>query len=211
MIVQKCFWDKWTEIEFHFAFFTNVRVVFFQVFLLLEQVPEVPVSQKMLCKPQSSSIQCILNLPLPPPLPSSLLAGVCWEVSTVEAWVWEALPWFTAIACASAAMRRGYHLSACHTVRCSLTLSLSRFLHIFCPSLSLPSLNPLSRFLSSFHSFSSYVYMVTAAAWGYQFIKERQRCAAISDKTRLTLENETWKRLTEKVCKHLAGFFFCFV
>lgn len=63
-------------------------------------------------------------------------------------------------------------------------LPLSLFLHIFCPSLSLAFLNPLSPFLSSFHSFSSPAFTVTAAAWGYQFIKERLRCAGISDKTR---------------------------
>lgn len=73
------------------------------------------------------------------------------EVSTVEAWVWEALPRFTTIACASAATQRGRHLSACHTVRCSLTLSLSLPAHTPLPfSHSSPS--PLILFLASYIS-----------------------------------------------------------
>lgn len=87
----------------------------------------------------------ILPVCPPPPNPPSLPAWVYWEVSTVEAWVLEALPWFTAIACASAAMQRGYHLSAqCAALSLSPSLSLSS-----CSSSDpLPSFNPLSRCIS---------------------------------------------------------------
>lgn len=140
---------------YHFCLNSAVLQMSKWFFTLMEQNTKSPVLQKRCYSsncptPLSSSAQfsilppaCFLPPPsLPPsPLPSSIAAWVYWEVSTVEAWVWEGLPWFTAIACASAAMHFGYHLSECHTVRCSLASSLSLIL----PSSDLlPFLKPLS-------------------------------------------------------------------
>lgn len=94
-----------------------------------------------------------------------------------------------------------------HFLPVSLAPSLSFSLHIFCPSLILPSPNALSHFLSSFHSLSSSSYMVTAAAWGYRFIKERQRCAAISNRQHSDLGEQDLQ--TRKSANTWQGFLLC--
>lgn len=86
----------------------------------------------------------------------------------------------------------------------------SLFLHIFCP-FSLPSLNPLSRFLSSFRSLTSHH---TWPLLQHEVISSLKRDGEVRvSETHKTLTSgaKTWPPLSRSVCKNMPGCFFLYL